>query len=288
MLGPFAPGGTGSGNSEVVTRSEIFDLVDYEVITVNGTWMLTTALNTYVPGRAMDDIRLDIDIIGGGASGRTGWSNIAGDGGMPGSVTRLRMLHPDELPSAIPVTIGSGGAATPRSAERLHNAGGSTSFGEYSAPGGVVNLTGGTALQGASDVPLGQPGLRAFFNAPSPSYGPGAGAVGAYSSSIADAGGPAAVNRPPSSTLGGTGGTHSAPGGPGANALDAFGYGAGGGAGKGDGDTANQRGGDGGFPGGGGGGGGTPNLGNQVAGVYGGGAGGNGAVRIRYYVRRVL
>jgi hypothetical protein len=286
---PLPTGGSGGG----AAKSDVWDLVDYEWITVNGTWDKMAALAAHVPGYAMDDIRLDIDIIGGGSSGYC-CSSGPGAGGPQGGVRRLSKLHPDELAETVAAVIGAGGAAIDSGSKSgsfyAANPGGATSFGPWSAPGG--NRASNSFLMSTatmpSDVPLGAPGAGNTSSvAPSaamPSFGPGGGGAGGWQTGPGLSGGNACVDRPTSKTLGGQG-VSDAAGQPGVDAFDAWGFGSGAAGGAAHMSAGLNCGGKGGFPGGGGGGGGRDGIGADNRPLN-GGAGGNGAVRIRYFVRR--
>lgn len=277
-----------------------------QVLISNGTWDRDAAIALYCPSIKPKDIRFQIELIGGGASGCHGFSSGA-PGGAPGGVTFVRneaeerMLRVDDLLEAYSVTIGVGGAemispslggATTLSS----NPGGNTFFGEWMAfgAGGFSLLTSSASAIGAmvvpaSDIALAAPSM-AHFNAvprlaPLPSLGPGAGGAGAGTAGPAKGtnGGTSGAGRTEKIRSGGVAADPTGAGGHG-NDGGAEGFGSGGAGGSG-GSVGGFNGGRGGFPGGGGGAGGC-RAGNTTARWEGnGGAGGNGAVRVTYFVK---
>lgn len=270
-----------------------FNLLGYEIIYDNTTFDLQTFLAAYAPGTNLDDLRLEIEVIGGGGAGArrsTTTASLPGSGGAPGGVTFVRdpvgntMIHPIYLSDLISVVIGAGGPGAGLD-------GANTVFGNwigYGGRGGRI-FTGSTfsSLSGIdvpiSDVPLGRAGIYESFAAidANPSAGPSGGGAG---------GGKNQSNL--AASRAGTSGSRSyetlklseAAGNTDRDMQSAYDYAVGGDGGAGG--LAAAAAGDGkpgGFGGGGGGGGGA-NTSTGTADGF-GGSGGPGAVRIRLFKR---
>ena len=301
MIGPVVIGGGSSGGGGS-TPAPRYVRHATETIIANGVWSRDAAIAASCAGYAPPDVRLQIELIGGGASGSHGFKNGA-PGGAPGGVAFVkdnaggRLLSVADLETEYGVTIGLGGAESASSVVGgantfSSNPGGSTLFGEWmvSGGGGFTNLAADGPFTPSSDVPLASPrslAPSAARDAPLPSAGPGAGGTGCALSGFYTGtdGGASGAQKSSTVKAGGVApnnGGYGAIGSPGLNAEE-DGYGSGGGGG---GRDAGQKygGGAGGFPGGGGGAGGC-RTGNST-GVWesSGGAGGNGCVRITYFV----
>ena len=250
-------------------------LVSSQEITSSTTW-----LKSSVPAGATE---VDIECVGGGASGMSCGGTWHGAGGLPGGVEQRTMAVAD-LPTSVSCTIGAGGAsyASSTAGANANNAGGDTSFGALLvAAGGVSNkafIYGISAIQyWRSTYFPSMPG-NCDNNLPATdgigsSKGPSGGGSGSYiASSRGGHGAPANENKPDLKVNGGTA-VVSAAGGNGTAAPGLFQYG-GGGAGGGSDATTGKTGGNGAAPGGGGGG--------SARGVA-SGAGARGAIRMHFY-----
>lgn len=265
------------------SMSDRWDLHSFELITVSGTWSKATSLGALIAAHGVDNIRVELDLVGGGASGGPGLVGTSGHlGGSAGSVTCVGKTHPDDLAATVPAVIGAGGAASlVGAANNSGNAGGNTSFGTHVAFGAAptVSTSPISLFIAVSSKPSARPG-DASTTLPSIGPGPGGSSGSSAGGSPASAGGDGGADNTAYRTVGGA--PRSADGNTapqnGQSANGAYGFGAGGGAAR----TGNILAGAGGFPGGGGGGGGY----SASNGTPTGGAGGNGAVRIRKFVRR--
>jgi hypothetical protein len=102
---------------------------------------------------------VDVIAVGGGGGGGNGDGTDAGIGGGGGKVVHLMA----QIPGAVTVTIGAGGAA--------HTVGGTTTFGSYiTASGGVAGVMASTSTSTFQIVP-GGPGSNGAGSSPFASNG---------------------------------------------------------------------------------------------------------------------
>lgn len=296
-------GDSGSGGGGSLPR---FVRHSTQVITENGVWNRDLELSVRLPDIDPSDIRVQIELIGGGASGCHGYPG-GSSGGNPGGVTFVKdpsgntLLSIDDLEETYACAIGMGGAeiVSPGVGGVTSfscNSGGSTSFGSWMAHGGGGIQNASSPLYGLtplylppSDVPL-SPAAMSYGNSnlrfpPQPSFGPGPGAAGGGTVGQVEGinGGASGADGITTRLAGGVAPLPTGQGGAGQDA-DEDGYGSGGASGS-SGGAGGYGGGRGGFPGGGGGAGGCRNGGSGTRWEGNGGAGGNGAIRVRYFVR---
>lgn len=138
----------------------------YGVITASTTWMKP-------PGFA-DDAQVWVEVIGGGAGGRggdrtsgAGNEALGGNGGGGGGYALAKYRYAD-VPSSVPVTIGSGGSGgagrTGSNGSGSNGSdGGSTSF------GALLSAQGGRAAGGGDNG--GGPGWASVIPEPTPWFG---------------------------------------------------------------------------------------------------------------------
>jgi hypothetical protein len=250
-------------------------LVSSTELTASGTWLKSSA--------PADATEVDIECVGGGASGMSCGGTWHGAGGLPGGVEQ-RTVQVADLPASVAFTIGAGGVLYSSSTANANpnNPGSDTSFGTLlSAAGGVSNKAFIYAISAIQywrsayfpSMPGHGDNNLAATDGIGSSKGPGGGGSGCYiANSRGGHGAPANENKPDLKVSGGVAAVGAA-GGNGAAAPGLFQYGSGG-AGGGSDATTGKIGGNGGAPGGGGGG--------SARGVA-SGAGARGAIRLHFY-----
>ena len=203
-----------------VTSELMYALRDNTVYLAEGYLEVFTASGTWVkPNGYADDKMVFVEAWGGGQSGGRDSSDFSGRRGGNGGSYVSAWFRVADLPSAIPVTVGAGGAA--RTSNGSGNNGGSTSFGALlSAPGGgatqgpPVTDSGGSPGAGGTSPKVGGNALRAGAG------GGGSGATSGQAGGVSRFGGNGGAGN------GSTGDAGEAPGGGGGGAGGTSGAGA--------------------------------------------------------------
>lgn len=154
------------------------NLVGFQKLTSSGTYTPTSGCT-----------KAFAVIIGGGAGGGgTANINAAAGGGASGTITELYITSP----TSTSITIGAAGGGGTQAGSATGTAGGTTSFGAITAPGGNGGVGGSTAgisrsggasggagSGGSNDIP-GQPGARSIGDGSTSGFLTGAGGSNAY------------------------------------------------------------------------------------------------------------